>query len=132
MSYWIPKDYEGDLCFKYIMRCRFIGEPGEIDDTIVCVSITREITPAFADIQIATPDTTIPSLRINFTGFCGESPTQTALVPGDKIHVNIQTDCGQTVDVDLIVGQNIKLPAGYTNDVGGKWAFANSSINHYS
>lgn len=121
MTYYIPSTYEGDLCFKYIMRCRLPSGSWRNDDT-VCVSITREITPAFADIQIATPDTTIPSLRINFTGFCGESPTQTALVPGDKIHVNIQTDCGQTVDVDLIVGQNIKLPAGYTNDVGGKWA----------
>jgi hypothetical protein len=121
MSYWIPKDYEGDLCFRYFMRCKLPSGTWKNDDT-VCVAITREITPAFADIQIATPDTTIPSLRINFTGFCGESPTQTALVAGDKIHVNIQTDCGQTVDVDLIVGQNIKLPAGYTNDVGGKWA----------
>ena len=121
MTYYIPSTYEGDLCFKYIMRCRLPNGTWKNDDT-VCVTLTREITPAFADIQIATPDTTIPSLRINFTGFCGESPTQTALVPGDKIHVNIQTDCGQTVDVDLIVGQNIKLPAGYMNDVGGKWA----------
>ena len=121
MTYYIPSTYEGDLCFKYIMRCRLPNGTWKNDDT-VCVTLTREITPAFALIQINTPDTLIPNLRTNFTAYCGEAPTQTPLLNGDKIHVNILTDCGQTVDVDLIVGQNIKLAAGYTNDVGGKWA----------
>lgn len=121
MTYYIPSTYEGDLCFKYIMRCRLPNGTWKNDDT-VCVTLTREITPAFALIQINTPDTLIPNLRTNITAYCGEAPTQTPLQNGDKIHVNILTDCGQTVDVDLIVGQNIKLAAGYTNDVGGKWA----------
>jgi hypothetical protein len=41
MSYYIPSSYDGDLCFKYIMRCRLPNGTWKNDDT-VCVSITRE------------------------------------------------------------------------------------------
>jgi hypothetical protein len=41
MSYYIPPSYDGDLCFKYIMRCRLPYGNWQNDDT-VCVSITRE------------------------------------------------------------------------------------------
>ncbi len=41
MSYYIPPSYDGNLCFKYIMRCRLPNGNWQNDDT-VCVSITRE------------------------------------------------------------------------------------------
>jgi len=41
ISYYIPPSYDGDLCFKYIMRCRLPSGAWQNDDT-VCVTITRE------------------------------------------------------------------------------------------
>ena len=71
MTYYIPSTYEGDLCFKYIMRCRLPNGTWKNDDT-VCVNITREES-FIAFTQETTKDTSVnydytlkPSLRLDF------------------------------------------------------------------
>lgn len=121
-TFYIPSSYEGSLCFKYFVRCKLPNGTIKNDDT-VCVQITREVTPSVAALDITLPNVAVPNFNTKFTGFCGEIGSSTALQNGDILHVNITTTCGQTVDVDLIVGGNIKVAStGYINDIGGKWS----------
>lgn len=70
-TYWIPPSYEGDVCFKYFMRCKLPNGTWKNDDT-VCVSITRERSfLEFAnfntsDTSVDYPYTTVPRVSVNF------------------------------------------------------------------
>ena len=71
MSYYIPSTYDGDLCFKYIMRCRLPNGNWQNDDT-VCVSITREksflnfVDYNTSDTSVNYDYTVVPKLSIEY------------------------------------------------------------------
>jgi len=71
MSYYIPPSYDGDLCFKYIMRCRLPSGTWQNDDT-VCVSITREksflnfVDFNTSDTSVNYDYTVVPKLSIEY------------------------------------------------------------------
>ena len=71
MSYYIPPSYDGDLCFKYIMRCRLPNGTWQNDDT-VCVSITREksflnfVDFNTSDTSVNYDYTVVPKLSIEY------------------------------------------------------------------
>ena len=111
--------WTGELCFTYFLKCK-LPDGSNFRDT-ACVKIIR-VKEATAYINITMPDTTTPEFKIKLGAWCTlHGGGKTCLVNGDKVHVRIPTAQG-TLDVDWIIGQDIKTGGGYTNDASNRYA----------
>jgi hypothetical protein len=112
-----PTNFSGSVCFKYVLKCKSGGTT--LLDT-ACVRVSRILNPEMS-FTVTYPDTSSPTFLFNLGAWCKDANgTKQLLFNGDKLHFNLVTLQG-TVDVDLVIGQNIKSGAGYTNDVGNRW-----------
>ena len=115
MKLGVKSDFSGDVCFKYVLKCK---SGGTVSLDTACVHIIREVA-AMASLQITNPDTLQPVFQFRMGGYCMNGNNKVQLKDGDHMKLYCPTANGN-IDVELIVGQNIKT--GYTNDVGGYWA----------
>lgn len=115
MKLGVKSDFSSDVCFKYVLKCK---SGGTVSLDTACVHIIREVA-AIASLQITNPDTLQPVFKFLMGGYCQNGNNKVQLNDGDHMKLFCSTANGD-IDVELIVGQNIKT--GYTNDVGGRWA----------
>lgn len=110
--------FVGEVCFKYVLKCK---SGGTVNYDTACVHVIRQVQ-AFSSLLITQPDTNLPKFVFNLGGWCeyGTSGLRIKLNDGDKMKVTCVTAQGN-VSVELIVGQNIKNAAGYTNDLSNRW-----------
>jgi hypothetical protein len=111
--------YSKDMCFRYFIRCKNTVPQMATMDT-GCVKILSQLPISQDSILITMPNNTIPSFTVRIGAWCDKyDGTKKALDNGDILNISIEPI---GVSVDLIVGQNICTAAGYTNDIGGRWA----------
>ena len=111
--------YSKDMCFRYFIRCKNSVPQMATMDT-GCVKILSQLPISQDSILITMPNNTIPSFTVRLGAWCDKyDGTKKALDNGDILSLTIEPI---GVSVDLIVGQNICTAAGYTNDVGNRWA----------
>lgn len=114
----LPGDFSDEVCFQYVMKCKAGGKT--YLDT-ACVRIVRTIQAEITQ-TVVMKDTITPEFKFTWGAWCRDADNKKhLLVNGDKINFRMNTLHGN-INVDLIVGQNIKLGSGYTNDVGNRWA----------
>jgi hypothetical protein len=104
----LPEDVE--VCYRVTDSCG--------TSTYSCSSIIADVTllPFILAAKSAGNDA---NFDITLGGNLLRGGVNEALLAGDLLHITIPEIA---VDVDLIVGQDAKLPTGYTNDVGNRWA----------
>ena len=131
-------NFSGEDSFTYTVT-NFGGQGGTPDPATVTITVScagegEEITicdPAPFPVSGITSSIECSNsvnditYQIVLSGYLDYGGSPLALDAGDIVHIQ---SAGIGLNVDLIVGQNPLLPAGYTNDVGGNWATLTSYL----